>query len=119
MFCAGSTWISQVTIGDRLTTAIDNQISSYWGANTVPPLQISERIGLRTATQPWLFREKICYQGSSLVSTKSGYIARPRFLRAEVLEMTVIGKTFIYDRMTDETFSTQIRQSSRHPLERA
>jgi predicted DNA-binding transcriptional regulator AlpA len=32
---------------------------------------------------------------------------------AEVLEMTVIGKTFVYDRMTDGTFSTQIRLGPR------
>ena len=34
--------------------------------------------------------------------------AQPRFLRlAEVLEMTGMGKTFIYDRMKDGTFPKQ------------
>ena len=40
--------------------------------------------------------------------------AQPRFLRlAEVLEMTGMGKTFIYDRMKDGTFPKQIQLGSR------
>ena len=44
----------------------------------------------------------------------SGNRAQPRFLRlAEVLEMTGMGKTFIYDRMKDGTFPKQIQLGSR------
>ena len=44
----------------------------------------------------------------------SGNRAQPRFLRlAEVLEMTGMGKTFIYARMKEETFPQQIRLGSR------
>ena len=40
--------------------------------------------------------------------------AQPRFLRlAEVLEMTGMGKTFIYARMKDGTFPKQIQLGSR------
>ena len=39
----------------------------------------------------------------------SGNKAQPRFLRlAEVLEMTGMGKTFIYDRMKEGSFPKQI-----------
>ena len=39
---------------------------------------------------------------------------QPRFLRlAEVLEMTGMGKTFIYDRMRDGTFPKQIQQGGK------
>ena len=38
----------------------------------------------------------------------------PRFLRiSEVLQMTGMGKTFIYDRMKDGTFPKQIQLGSR------
>ena len=38
----------------------------------------------------------------------------PRFLRiSEVLQMTGMGKTFIYDRMRDGTFPKQIQLGSR------
>ena len=38
----------------------------------------------------------------------------PRFLRiSEVLQMTGLGKTFIYDRMRDGTFPKQIQLGSR------
>ena len=44
----------------------------------------------------------------------SGNRSHPRFLRlAEVLEMTGMGKTFIYDRMRDVTFPKQIQLGSR------
>ena len=44
----------------------------------------------------------------------SGNRAQPRFLRlAEVLEMTGMGKTFIYARMEDGTFPKQIQLGSR------
>ena len=44
----------------------------------------------------------------------SGNRTQPRFLRlAEVLEMTGMGKTFIYDRMRDGTFPKQIQLGSR------
>ena len=44
----------------------------------------------------------------------SGNKVQPRFLRlAEVLEMTGMGKTFIYDRMKDGTFPKQIQLGSR------
>ena len=44
----------------------------------------------------------------------SGNRAQPRFLRlAEVLEMTGMGKTFIYARMKDGTFPKQIQLGSR------
>ena len=44
----------------------------------------------------------------------SGNRAQPRFLRvSEVLEMTGMGKTFIYDRMRDGTFPKQIQLGSR------
>ena len=40
--------------------------------------------------------------------------AQPRFLRlAEVLQMTGMGKTFIYARMKDGTFPKQIQLGSR------
>ena len=40
--------------------------------------------------------------------------AQPRFLRlAEVLELTGMGKTFIYARMKDGTFPKQIQLGSR------
>ena len=43
-----------------------------------------------------------------------GNRAQPRFLRlAEVLEMTGMGKTFIYVRMKDGTFPKQIQLGSR------
>ena len=43
----------------------------------------------------------------------SGNRAQPRFLRlSEVLEMTGMGKTFIYDRMKDGTFPMQIQLGS-------
>ena len=42
----------------------------------------------------------------------SGY--QPRFLRlAEVLKMTGMGKTFIYDRIKDESFPKQIHLGHR------
>ena len=45
---------------------------------------------------------------------RSGNRAQPRFLRlAEVLEMTGMGKTFIYARMKDGTFPKQIQLGSR------
>ena len=41
-------------------------------------------------------------------------VTAPRFLRlAEVLEMTGIGKTFIYARMKDGTFPKQVQLGSR------
>ena len=44
----------------------------------------------------------------------SGNKAQPRFLRlAEVLEMTGMGKTFIYDRMKEGSFPKQIQLGSR------
>ena len=44
----------------------------------------------------------------------SGTKAEPRFLRlAEVLEMTGMGKTFIYARMKEGTFLKQIQLGSR------
>ena len=44
----------------------------------------------------------------------SGNKVQPRFLRlAEVLEMTGMGKTFIYDRMKEGTFPKQIQLGSR------
>ena len=44
----------------------------------------------------------------------SGNRAQPRFLRLpEVLEMTGMGKTFIYDRMKQGTFPKQIQLGSR------
>ena len=44
----------------------------------------------------------------------SGNGSRPRFLRLpEVLEMTGMGKTFIYDRMKEGTFPKQIQLGSR------
>ena len=44
----------------------------------------------------------------------SGNRVHPRFLRlAEVLEMTGMGKTFIYARMKDGTFPKQIQLGSR------
>ena len=44
----------------------------------------------------------------------SGNRAQPRFLcLAEVLEMTGMGKTFIYARMKDGTFPKQIQLGSR------
>ena len=44
----------------------------------------------------------------------SGNRAQPRFLRlVEVLEMTGMGKTFIYARMKDGTFPKQIQVGSR------
>ena len=44
----------------------------------------------------------------------SGTRAQPRFLRlSEVLEMTGMGKTFIYDRMKDGIFPKQIQLGSR------
>ena len=44
----------------------------------------------------------------------SGNRAQPRFLRlAEVLEMTGMGKTFIYARMKDGTFPKKIQLGSR------
>ena len=44
----------------------------------------------------------------------SGNRAQPRFLRLpEVLEMTGMGKTFIYDRMKEGTFPKQIQLGSR------
>ena len=44
----------------------------------------------------------------------SGNRAQPRFLRlVEVLEMTGMGKTFIYARMKDGTFPKQIQLGSR------
>ena len=44
----------------------------------------------------------------------SGYRAQPRFLfLAEVLEMTGMGKTFIYARISDGTFPKQIQLGSR------
>ena len=54
-------------------------------------------------------------QGSALHSVvPSSNRAQPRFLRlAEVLEMTGMGKTFIYDRMKDGTFPKQIQLGSR------
>ena len=40
----------------------------------------------------------------------SGNKSRPHFLRlSEVLQMTGMGKTFIYDRMNDGTFPKQIQ----------
>ena len=43
-----------------------------------------------------------------------GNRAQPRFLRVrEVLQMTGMGKTFIYDRMRDGTFPKQIQLGSR------
>ena len=47
----------------------------------------------------------------------SGNRAQPRFLRlAEVLEMTGMGKTFIYDRMKNGTFPKQIQLVSRSEI---
>ena len=44
----------------------------------------------------------------------SGNKVQPRFLRlAEVLEMTGMGKTFIYDRMKEGTFPKQIHLGPR------
>ena len=44
----------------------------------------------------------------------SGNKAQPRYLRLpEVLEMTGMGKTFIYDRMKEGTFPKQIQLGSR------
>ena len=44
----------------------------------------------------------------------SGNRAQSRFLRlSEVLQMTGMGKTFIYDRMKDGTFPKQIQLGSR------
>ena len=44
----------------------------------------------------------------------SGNRTQPRFLRiSEVLQMTGMGKTFIYDRMRDGTFPKQIQLGSR------
>ena len=44
----------------------------------------------------------------------SGNRAQPRFLRLpEVLEMTGMGKTFIYDRMKEGTFPKQIHLGAR------
>ena len=44
----------------------------------------------------------------------SGNTAQPRFLRlADVLEMTGMGKTFIYVRMREGTFPKQIQLGSR------
>ena len=44
----------------------------------------------------------------------SGNRAQARFLRfAEVLQMTGMGKTFIYDRMRDGAFPKQIQLGSR------
>ena len=44
----------------------------------------------------------------------SGNRSQPRFLRlAEVLEMTGMGKTFIYDRMKEGSFPKQIQLGSR------
>ena len=59
--------------------------------------------------------EELCHQGSVLLSVvPSSSRAQPRFLRLpEVLEMTGIGKTFIYDRMKDGTFPKQIQLGSR------
>ena len=60
-------------------------------------------------------KEELCHQGSSFLShLPPGNRAQPRFLRlAEVLEMTGMGKTFIYDRMQDGTFPKQIQLGSR------
>ena len=44
----------------------------------------------------------------------SGNRGQPRFLRlAEVLQMTGMGKTFIFARMNDGTFPKQIQMGSR------
>ena len=44
----------------------------------------------------------------------SGNRAQPRFLHlAEMLEMTGMGKTFIYDRMKEGSFPKQIQLGSR------
>ena len=44
----------------------------------------------------------------------SGNRSQPRFLRlAQVLEMTGMGKTFIYARIKDGTFPKQIQLGSR------
>ena len=51
---------------------------------------------------------------STLYVVSSGNRAQPRFLRlSEVLEMTGMGKTFIYDRIKDGTFPKQIQLGSR------
>ena len=59
--------------------------------------------------------EGFCHQGSPfLCHAPSGKRVQPPFLRlAEVLEMTGMGKTFIYDRMKDGTFPKQIQLGSR------
>ena len=70
---------------------------------------------LRTATWLWLTKRKgavIRTLPSSVMP--SGNRVQPRFLRlAEVLEMTGMGKTFIYARMKDGTFPKQIQLGSR------
>ena len=51
---------------------------------------------------------------STFYVVSSGNRAQPRFLRlSEVLEMTGMGKTFIYDRIKDGTFPKQIQLGSR------
>ena len=58
---------------------------------------------------------ELCHQGSVLLSVvPSSNRSQPRFLRlAEVLEMTGMGKTFIYARMKEGTFPKQIQLGSR------
>ncbi len=60
-------------------------------------------------------RQELCHQVSSSLSVvPSSHRAQPRFLRlAEVLEMTGMGKTFIYARVKDGTFPKQIQLGSR------
>ena len=61
------------------------------------------------------FEEELCHQCSVLLSVvPSSNRAQPRFLRlAEVLEMTGMGKIFIYARMKEGTFTKQIQLGSR------
>ena len=70
---------------------------------------------LRTATWLWLLESKssvIRALPSSVMP--SGTRAQPRFLRlSEVLEMTGMGKTFIYARVKEGTFPKQIQLGSR------
>ena len=70
---------------------------------------------LRTATQLWLPVEKSSVIRALLsFAMPSGNRAQPRFLHlAGVLEMTGMGKTFIYARMRDGTFPKQIQLGSR------
>ena len=78
-------------------------------------LRTFDRSGLRAATWLWLPGEK-----SSLIRAllsfemSSGNRAQPRFLRLiEVMEMTGMGKIFIYARMKDGAFPKQIHLGPR------